>query len=72
MRTYDAATGFFVGKTYRSGDYQDAFADLVGASVELTIDSQPNLERDCRERLPERVLDHVRPQIESINVKHRS
>jgi hypothetical protein len=72
VRSYDAGTGFFVGKTYRSGDYQDAFSDLVGASVELIIDTQPNLERDCRERLPETVMDRLKPQIERINVKHRS
>jgi hypothetical protein len=66
VRSYDVQTGIFLGKTYRSGDYQDSFSDLVKGAVELTIDSQPNLERDCKERLPDRVLKYLKNQISEI------
>lgn len=63
VRSYDVQTGIFLGKTYRAGDYQESFSDLVSDAVELTVDSQPNLERDCKERLPDRVLSYLRNQI---------
>jgi hypothetical protein len=63
VRSYDTETGIFLGKTYRPGDYQDSFSDLIHGAVELTIDSQPNLERECKERLPDRVLNYFKNQI---------
>lgn len=66
VRSYDVKTGIFLGKTYRPGDYQDSFSDLVSGAAELTIDSQPNLERDCKERLPDRVLSYLKNQIREI------
>jgi len=63
VRSYNPETGIFLGKTYRPGDYQDSFSDLIHDAVELTIDSQPNLERECKERLPDRVLNHLKNQI---------
>lgn len=66
VRSYDVQTGIFLGKTYRAGDYQNSFSDLVSGAVELTIDSQPNLERDCKERLPDRVLSYLKNQTREI------
>jgi hypothetical protein len=63
VRSYDAETGIFLGKNYRPRDYQDSFSDLIHGGVELTIDSQPNLERDCKERLPDHVLSYLKNQI---------
>jgi hypothetical protein len=63
VRSYDVQTGIFLGKTYRHGDYQDSFSDLVRGATEVTINSQPNLERDCKERLPDRVLSYLKNQI---------
>ena len=52
-----------------TGDYQDSFSDLVSGAVELTIDSQPNLERECKERLPDRVLSYLKNQIREIEMQ---
>jgi hypothetical protein len=71
VRSYDVQTGIFLGKNYRPGDYQDSFSDLVSGSAELTIDSQPNLERDCKERLPDRVLSYLNNQIREIEMQQK-
>jgi hypothetical protein len=63
VRTFNAETGIFMGKRYRSGNYQDQFADLIEGATELTVQTQPNLERDCKERLPKKILDYLRSQI---------
>lgn len=63
VRSFDARTGIFLGKHYRSGSYQTQFADLINDATELTIDSQPNLERDCKERLPVHILQQLRDQV---------
>jgi hypothetical protein len=63
MRTYDAETGAFLGKQYARGKFQEQFADYVRNARELTINRQPNLERDCVERLPEEVLSSFKMQV---------
>jgi hypothetical protein len=66
MRTFDAVTGRFIGKKYSPGNYQDQFAEFIRHSIELSINSQPNLERDCRERLPEGVLSYLKAQVSTL------
>jgi hypothetical protein len=66
VRTFDAQTGVFLGKHYHAGDYQDAFAHLLEGARKLTVSMQPNLERDCRERLPDDVLEQLRRQIREL------
>jgi hypothetical protein len=63
MRTFDADTGAFLSKKYQPGNYQTQFADFTQNAVELTVYSQPNLERDCKERLPETLLAHLKKQL---------
>jgi hypothetical protein len=63
MRTFDAETGRFEGKKYHPGNYQQVFAGTLKGAIELTIESQPNLERDCRERLPDSVLTYLKNQV---------
>jgi hypothetical protein len=63
MRTFDSDTGRFMGKKYRAGNYQEQFTEFIANSVELSINSQPNLERDCREHLPEGTLSYLKAQI---------
>jgi hypothetical protein len=63
IRTFDCGKGIFLGKHTRPGNYQDQFADLIAGATEVTVSSQPNLERDCKERLPDRLLEHLRKQI---------
>jgi len=64
-RTFDAETGRFLRKEYPQGGgaYQDKFASLIQNAKEVTVDSQPNLERDCKVRLPQAVLDHLKKQV---------
>lgn len=64
MRTFDADTGRFEGRKYFPGRYQEAFAGTLRSATELTVKSQPNLERDCRERLPENVLAYLKKQVQ--------
>jgi len=66
VRPFDAKTGFALGKRYQSGNYQEQFADLLEGAVELTVDNQPSLERDCKQRLPDRTFAHLRSQVEKI------
>jgi hypothetical protein len=63
MRTFDAEKGIFISRRYRAGNYQDQFAELIKNATELTVSSQPNLERDCKERLPAQILAYLRKQI---------
>lgn len=63
IRTFDADTGRFEGKKYYPGDYQEAFNGILRNATEVTVKSQPNLERDCRERLPESVLAYLKEQV---------
>ena len=63
MRTFDADNGRFIAKTYRAGKYQQEFAAIIRDANELSVDSQPNLERDCKERLPESVLVYLKKQL---------
>lgn len=64
---FDAEKGLFLGKEYFSGNYQDQFADLIRGAVAVTVQFQPNLERDCKERLPERLLAYSLPR-EAVNL----
>ena len=66
VRPFDAQTGFALGKRYLSGNYQDQFAELLEGAIELAVDSQPSLERDCKQRLPERTFAHLLKQVEEI------
>jgi hypothetical protein len=61
IRTFDGVTGAFRGKQYRPGNFEDSFPQLSRAR-ELTVPQQPNLERDCRERLPETLLKYLQEQ----------
>lgn len=63
IRTFDCEKGIFLGKHSQPGNYQDQFADLIAGATEVTVSSQPNLERDCKERLPDHLLAYLRKQI---------
>jgi hypothetical protein len=62
MRTFDPKTGKFLGKRYQSGNFQDGFAAYLKDARELVINKQPNLERDCREKLPSEILCELKNQ----------
>jgi hypothetical protein len=63
MRIFDAEKGIFISRHYKAGSYQDQFAEQIKNATELTVSSQPNLERDCKERLPVQILAYLRKQI---------
>ena len=62
MRTFSATNGQFIKRQYSKGNYQEEFAALIRNATELSVSFQPNLERDCKERLPEDVLAHLKAQ----------
>jgi hypothetical protein len=66
VRPFDAKTGFALGKRYVRGYYQEQFADMLEGAIELTVDSQPSLERDCKQRLPDETFAHLRRQVEKL------
>ena len=63
IRTFDSEKGIFLGKHSQPGNYQEQYADLIAGAMEVTVSSQPNLERDCKERLPDHLLAYLRKQI---------
>ena len=63
MRTFDAETGRFLGKQYAHGNYQEQFARYLQGAKEVTVDRQPNLERECREQLPQSALSYLKGQL---------
>jgi Endonuclease NucS len=63
MRRFEADGGAFLGKEYKSGDYQTSFSEYVKSATGLHITCQPNLERDCKTRLPTFVLAELKQQI---------
>lgn len=63
VRPFDSETSMALGKRYASGPYQERFADLIEGAIELTVEFQPNLERDCKQRLPEELFADLRDKI---------
>jgi hypothetical protein len=68
VRTFDAKNGKFMAKLAGIGSYRDCFADLIASSIELSVPYQPNLDRTCKERLPEPILMHLLHQIEALDL----
>ena len=64
MRRFNVKDGTAIPKGgNRPGDYRDKFsAEIEGATL-LTVVKQPNLERDCKERLPMPTLRELQKQI---------
>jgi len=62
MRRFEADGGAFLEREYKSGDYQASFAEYLRSALALYVSRQPNLERDCKARLPTFVLSELRLQ----------
>jgi hypothetical protein len=67
VRTFLLPEGTAVDKKYGTGDYQQQFRTLLEGGRLMNPDRQPNLERECRERLPEDLLASFREQLASEN-----
>jgi len=65
-RCWDTHDYSFIDKEYKSGDFQDIFKDFIEFDWRLCLSKQPNLERDCKERLPDWVIEEIKPQIDDI------
>lgn len=64
MRRFEPDSGSALGSVeYKSGDYQEGFSDYVKSGVPLYISRQPNLQRDCKIRLPSHLLSELSEQI---------
>lgn len=56
MRVFDADDGSFLGRQYAGGDYREAFREYIEGSTSVNVAKQPNLENECKQRLPSTVL----------------
>ena len=63
LRRFELETGAFLGLEYKSGDYQENFTEYLKSALALVVSPQPNLERDCKVRLPAFVLAELRQQL---------
>jgi hypothetical protein len=68
VRTFEAKNGTFLAKLAGIGSYRDCFADLLANAIELSVPYQPNLDRNCKDRLPEPIMTHLRRQIEALGL----
>jgi hypothetical protein len=68
VRTFEAKNGTYLAKRPGNGSYRDYFADLLANAIELSVPYQPNLDRNCKDRLPEPIMTHLRRQIEALGL----
>jgi len=67
LRRFEAGDGAALPKgKNRSGDYRDSFLKEIEHATPLTITRQPNLERDCKKRLPLPTLQELQKQVASL------
>jgi len=66
LRRFDAETGTASSKAANgAGDYRTVFYRELQRATPLTIGRQPNLARDCKDRLPPDVLQELQRQTQS-------
>lgn len=63
MRRFEANAGTFLGREYKSGEYQENFEEYLRSGRILSVSRQPNLERDCKHRLPDHVMSELKRQV---------
>ena len=69
LRRFDGGDGTALPREpNRHGDYRVSFAAEIKQAMLLTVDHQPNLERDCKKRLPSTTLSELRQQVEPATV----
>jgi hypothetical protein len=70
LRRFDAQNGTAILKEHnRTGDYRDSFSTEIDHATGLTVTRQPNLQRDCQERLPPHILQELQRQIDSLSAE---
>ncbi len=71
MRKFAADSGTFLGKSPNApGDFREVFRDYIVSGTEVFVSHQPNLEKDCKERLPSPVLAELKRQIPKLDTSH--
>ncbi len=69
LRRFDAGDGTALPReANRHGDYRVSFAAEINQAALLTVSHQPNLERDCKKRLPATTLSELQKQVEPVTV----
>lgn len=69
LRRFDAENGEQLKRLpNQKGNYQDKFAEYLRTAQPLCLSHQPNLVRDCKERLPEWVMVELREQISNYRI----
>jgi hypothetical protein len=63
IRLFDTVEGRLRRREYKSGDFQDSFADYLQSAVPLHVSRKPNLERDCKVQLPTTMFAELSRQI---------
>ena len=63
IRVFDETSGAFGRKEYKSGSYEVGFSEYLETALELRVNRQPNLERDCKHTLPSHILSELQQQI---------
>ena len=71
QRYWDAVNFDFIKqhKPNPEGDFQEQFKDYINPVWHLELSCQPNLEKECKERLPNWVIKEIDPQIKYIRRK---
>ena len=70
LRRFEAGDGTALPKgENRSGDYRDSFSKEIEHATPLTVTRQPNLERDCKKRLPLATLQELQKQVAPVGPK---
>jgi hypothetical protein len=62
LRRFDAGTGQFLGLQKEDGDFQIAFGAFLTEGKQVAPSRQPNLQNDCRPKLPVWVLVELQRQ----------
>lgn len=64
LRRFKAESGQQIDRLpNQRGDYQDKFFEYLRAAKPLHLSQQPNLENECKDGLPECVMNELKPQI---------
>lgn len=64
LRKFEAVTGRFIGPMRRDvGEFQNRFKTYLTSGQRLVLSRQPNLEKECRPKLPDWVLAELQGQV---------
>jgi antitoxin component of MazEF toxin-antitoxin module len=64
VRRFDASSGAVLKREKnRKGDYRDSFSEYLERATPLHLSRQPNLENDCKRRLPSSTLAELQEQL---------